>query len=1279
MPSSAPSPVPSRRRRRRGVGGLAAIGLAFATASLTTAATATAAPAAPAALAARHAATAEAAAATANGPVGWDTLRRLDQYASLPQGVRLKQFSSFDRAQHNTDQDNCLRGIGAGGCVMAEASGPGEVDSIWLTGFVTANGSNDWGNVSALGNIVIVLDGKTIVNANLQSVVNGSLGAPFVYPLVANASQSSGGVYIDVPMPYTSSMLIYTTATPNPDYYHVDYRTYADATGVTTFDPTDTASDVLATLNAAGTADPKPAQSGAATVTAGPFALAPGASQQVASISGPASLSALHLSLPQLAAPPSGVDSADDGRAFGSGGSSSFTLAVDPANQGVRLTKRIDATVANQVAAVAVNGTAVGRWTALPQSKGDYADEAVDLPVSVTGGKSSITVTNTFVSSALDVNEFHYWADSLVNGVMKRTDTLDTGPNHVADESAHHYAITGQTWSGWRGLGVLHYAPNSVPRLTDDGRAFGSGGSSRFTVAVDPANQGVILTRRYDSSVADQVANVAVNGVAVGRWTPTATGPNGQVWADESVTVPASVSAGQTSLTVTNTFVSSAFDVNEFHYWADSIVNGNQQRTDSVDVGNTTSEGAHAYAIADQTWSGTRTFGYFPTAVIAGNAVLTGVRIRVSFDGVQTVDAPLGEFFGSSGYDARVSSLMTGLDPANGSLTAWWPMPFASNAVVWLYNGSQVTLSGASAQTTSAPCSPCASQLSSGQIGYFHATSHTVAAAQQTPGRDYTILTASGRGKFAGVALGMAGPSSPAYSRIYLEGNERVYVDGARTPNPNGTGTEDYFGSGWYFTNGPDSLPFNGDPSHQAGTYGCPDNVDCTSAYRLTIDDAVPFNSSLTYDIEHGFDFNAPGGGTGDDVAADYSSTAFWYGVSGAGQKTTDTLTVGDAASESAHGYTPGSAAGNVGRLTDTYEADDAAATPVPVPGRTTQSAVSFTVAVDPANSGVTLMRSSDQESGYQQAAVTVNGQAAGSWLQPLANPLHRLLDDTFQIPPALTAGASSLAVRITPTSGSPAWSATQYRVLSQVAPFPDATAPTAVSGTTARATGTGSILVTWAPASDDVGVDHYAVYAAQGAAPTIDTAHLVGTARDPSFAHSGLAAGQNWHYRVAAVDAAGNAGAASADVAVTVGAPVKIEAESLVSSATGTATVTSQANCCNLVWSGNAQLWMQAAAAGQYTKVTFHVTTAGRYDLSAVQTVAHDYGVVTVAVDGTALGGPFDGNAPSVRITTNAQEYGAVDLSAGTHTLTLTATAKDPWAANYYAGFDYLLLSPSS
>jgi hypothetical protein len=958
---------------------------------------------------------------TAKGPVGWDTLRHLDAFDSVPRGVQLKQFSSFDRNQANGDQHNCLRTIGTSGCVMAETTGAGEIDQIWLTSIT--NGVQ--GDVSDEGNLVVVLDGTTVINAGLQSVVNGSLGAPFVHPLVSNASQSSGGVHIDVPMTYTSSMLVYTTATPDPDYYHVDYRSFADASGVTTFDPGDKASDVLATLNAAGTADPKPAQSGAATSST-PFTLAPGASAQVASVSGPAALSAVRLRLPQLAAPPSQLDPADDGRAFGSGGSSRFTVAIDPNNQGVRLTRRLDQSVADQVADVLVNGTRVTQWTALPQNSGHYVDQSVDLPASVTAGKSQLTITNRFVSSAVDFDEFTYWADSQVGGSPKRTDTVDVG--NPSSESAHAYTITGQTWSGTRDRDALTYTANSVPLITDDGRAFGPGGSSRFTVAIDPNNTGVRLTRRLDSGIAGQVADVSVDGAAAGQWTAVPTASDGHPWVDQSLDLPASLTAGKSQLTITNRFVSSAVDFNEFTYWADSTVSGSPKRTDTVNVGDAASESAHAYAVTGQTWSGSRTYGYTPTNVLDSNQILASARIRISFDGTQTVDAPLGEFFGSSQYDGQVRSLMTGMDPGgSGWLSAWWPMPFSGTATVSVYNGSSRTISGATAEVTSAPCGGCASQLAAGTIAHFHATSHAVSAADQVPGQDYQILHAAGHGKFAGVALGMTGPAN----RNYLEGNEHVYADGSATPDPNGTGTEDYFDSGWYFINGPYTLPLTGNPSHQAGGYGCPANDDCTSAYRLTIQDAVPFTSSITYDIEHGYDFAV--GGSPDNVAAAYSSTAFWYGDPGPDARTTDTLNVGTTSDESAHAFTsadPGAAA----PITATYEGNDGTQLPVTATGRATTASTTFTLAVDPANTGVLLRRTGDQTQKYQQAAVSVDGQSAGTWLEPLGNADHAWLDDSFPLPPSLTQGKSgrraatrrSRPCRCTPTAPRrppwPAW-----------------------------------------------------------------------------------------------------------------------------------------------------------------------------------------------------------------------------------------------------------------
>ena len=188
--------------------------------------------------------------------VGWDTYRRLDRLPYLSADTRTVQVSSFERSGGDFDistgnqngSGGCLASGGAG-CVIAQDRGAGEVDSIWFT--------RDGGNVRAIGTIRIDLDGQTVIDAPLQSLVNGVLGAPFVWPLVANAAQSPGGVYIKVPMPYRQSMRI--SVATNLQYYHVDYRQFSTADGVTTFSPSDAALDVLATLRAAGTIDPKPA------------------------------------------------------------------------------------------------------------------------------------------------------------------------------------------------------------------------------------------------------------------------------------------------------------------------------------------------------------------------------------------------------------------------------------------------------------------------------------------------------------------------------------------------------------------------------------------------------------------------------------------------------------------------------------------------------------------------------------------------------------------------------------------------------------------------------------------------------------------------------------------------------------------------------------------------------------------------------------------------------------------------------------------------------------
>ena len=80
-----------------------------------------------------------------------------------------------------------------------------------------------------------------------------------------------------------------------------------------------------------------------------------------------------------------------------------------------------------------------------------------------------------------------------------------------------------------------------------------------------------------------------------------------------------------------------------------------------------------------------------------------------------------------------------------------------------------------------------------------------------TPGKNYTILDTQGEGHFVGVALFMQ--ARKPHDIGFLEGDEMVYVDGADKPCINGTGTEDYFCSGWYFD---PRFPCNAPPSTAA-------------------------------------------------------------------------------------------------------------------------------------------------------------------------------------------------------------------------------------------------------------------------------------------------------------------------------------------------------------------------------------------------------------------------------------------------------------------------------
>lgn len=226
---------------------------------------------------------------------------------------------------------------------------------------------------------------------------------------------------------------------------------------------------------------------------------------------------------------------------------------------------------------------------------------------------------------------------------------------------------------------------------------------------------------------------------------------------------------------------------------------------------------------------------------------------RMYWDGEKTpsVECPVGDFFGV-GFGEYVphSSLLMGM--TSGGYYCYFPMPFAKGARIEVANEGTKRCDAFYYHIDYQSVDKLPSD-----VGYFHAQFRR--ENPTTPNKDYTILEATGRGHFIGTVLSMQGIGAPGLG--FLEGNESVRVDGESKPSWVGTGTEDYFISGWYFNRGTFSAPYHAltikdDPGGKI------------SAYRLHVLDAIPFEKSIKVSIEHGH---------ANTANSDYSSVAYWY------------------------------------------------------------------------------------------------------------------------------------------------------------------------------------------------------------------------------------------------------------------------------------------------------------------------------------------------------------------------------------------------------------------
>ncbi len=133
------------------------------------------------------------------------------------------------------------------------------------------------------------------------------------------------------------------------------------------------------------------------------------------------------------------------------------------------------------------------------------------------------------------------------------------------------------------------------------------------------------------------------------------------------------------------------------------------------------------------------------------------------------------------------------------------------------------------------------------------------------------------------------------------------------------------------------------------------------------------------------------------------------------------------------------------------------------------------------------------------------------------------------------------------------------YSPIASATTAADTTPPSAPASLTGTATGSSSINVSWAAATDNVGVTGYRFERCQGASCTTFT--QIATPTGTSFAHTGLSPSTTYRYRVRASDAAGNLGAYSPIASATTAVGADTTPPSAPASLTGTATGSSSIN----------------------------------------------------------------------------------------------------------------------
>jgi hypothetical protein len=227
--------------------------------------------------------------------------------------------------------------------------------------------------------------------------------------------------------------------------------------------------------------------------------------------------------------------------------------------------------------------------------------------------------------------------------------------------------------------------------------------------------------------------------------------------------------------------------------------------------------------------------------------------IRCYWDGEKepSVEAPVSDFFGM-GFGKWKDFISLPLNMTSGGYNSYWPMPFHRSARITVEHRGNVPITNFYYNIDIRTYN----KLPNDAL-YFHAQYKQM---RTRAGQPLIILDTKGRGHYVGTLLSMQPQRGTNLG--YLEGDEMITIDGASSPSIIGTGTEDYFSSGWYYDTGEYGAPYHGVTIKE-------EDSGRINTYRWHIEDPIPFTKSFKFELEHG--------GTNDMPGVEYASVAFWY------------------------------------------------------------------------------------------------------------------------------------------------------------------------------------------------------------------------------------------------------------------------------------------------------------------------------------------------------------------------------------------------------------------